>query len=393
MKSLLLLSLLYACQKDVALAFLAYPRPLRPTFLPYVEDTSLSAEKAASKERSGRKPSKVEDLDGPTPEMKQSYIEDADPVDVPELAEINKYDDLPTPIPHQPWRKGDTAGCDAPIAAEWRKEAEEIIQKAVSFVGGQVLDVTWYVTALVVTLDEEMMPPRDFLKARGPVIDIIEPSSPSFTDPNDPQPEDIWADEDGVLYQRKTEEEAAEADQRKKNMYANKDKDDPEDEPHISDQMSGDDIPLYVNEETRDDVALHVAEAEQERIEDMEKPMNVDTLMIDTAGLSTIAQAILDALGDREEELQILSRHELILTSPGPPDMLETQRQFDAYRGSGIIVETQDPFESNRTLKGKLVDRNAMDLLLSKKGRIVTVPLNFVKCVRLAHAKKEMVET
>lgn len=56
---------------------------------------------------------------------------------------------------------------------------------------------------------------------------------------------------------------------------------------------------------------------------------------------------------------------------------------FEMLRGSRVIVETRDPFESNRTLKGKLVDRNAMDLMINKKGRMVTVPLNFVKSVRL----------
>lgn len=120
------------------------------------------------------------------------------------------------------------------------------------------------------------------------------------------------------------------------------------------------------------------------------------TLDLDTAGLSTIAEAIISALEIHEEELQILGRHELVLTSPGPHDVLETQRQFDAYRGCDVVVQTQDPFESNRTLKGKLVDRNSMDLLINKKGRLVTIPLNFVACVRLPphelDGNSEMVE-
>jgi ribosome maturation factor RimP len=132
-----------------------------------------------------------------------------------------------------------------------------------------------------------------------------------------------------------------------------------------------------------------ITEEEQERNEELEKPLDLDTMVIDTAALSTVAKAILDALETVEEELQILERHELILTSPGASDVLETQRQFNAYRGFDVIVETVDPFESNRTLKGKLVDRNAMDLVINKKGRMVTVPLNFVKCVRLPAAKRE----
>lgn len=33
---------------------------------------------------------------------------------------------------------------------------------------------------------------------------------------------------------------------------------------------------------------------------------------------------------------------------------------------------------------GKLIDRNSMDLIINKKGHMVTIPLNFVRCVRLA---------
>ena len=110
----------------------------------------------------------------------------------------------------------------------------------------------------------------------------------------------------------------------------------------------------------------------------------VDHMEIDTAVLSSIAHVTMEALEPHEDEWQALSRHELVLASPNPADdVLETQRQFDAHRHHHVCVETQDPWESNRMLKGQLVDRNAMDLLLNIKGRLVTVPLNFVRCVRL----------
>lgn len=332
---------------------------------------------------SNRPPSKVTDPDGPTPIIDNDDVEEVHPDDIPELREIYNQDELPRPIPHQPWRRGEMAGCDAPIAAEWRQEAEEIICKSVELVGGKVLDVTWYLTHVVVTLDEHVMPPQDFVKAHGPVINVKEPSLAVYRDPNDPDPEEIWADRDDILYQRETAGEALDAAQRAKNMYATKDADDPPDEPHNPDKTDQDDIPLFMNEETRDDMAVRIAEQERDRYQASEHPMDIEYTRIDKAGLSTIAGAILDALEAYEEKLNILKRHELILTSPGAPDVIETQRQFEAYRGEHVIVETQDPFESNRTLKGKLVDRNAMDLMINKKGRLVTIPLNFVKCVRL----------
>lgn len=337
----------------------------------------------------GRKPSRVQDPDGPTPDLTTEEVEVIDPEEIPELRDVRNMDELPTPIPHQPWRRGDTAGCDDPIATEWRQDAEGVISKAVSLVGGRVLDVTWYLTQVVVTLDEEMQPIQDYLKSKGPVIRIVDPSEPRYYDPNDPTPDEIWDDEDDVLYQRETEEDTAANANLKNNMYATKDLDDPVDEPHIPDAMETDDIPLYMNEETRDDMALMVTEEEQERNEESEKPIDLDTITIDTAALSTMAKAIMDALEGVEGTLRVLERHELILTSPGPSDVLETQKQFNAYRDHDVIVETEDPFNSNRTLKGRLVDRNSMDVIINKKGRMVTIPLNFVKCVRLPASKRE----
>eukprot|EP00977_Amphora_coffeiformis_P016441 scaffold5096_cov169-Amphora_coffeaeformis.AAC.5 len=388
--------LLLAHCLDYVGAFVSRNPSVLPTASKTTSTSLLAKEKPTAAKKSGsnekRAPSKVVDPEGPTPVMDASDIEEIDPEDVPELRDIENAADLPRPIPHQPWRRGDTAGCDAPIAVEWRQKAEEIVTKSVDLVGGKVLDVTWYLTHMVVTLDDDVMPPKDFGKAGGPVINIVEPRPAVFKDPLDPDPDEIWADEDDTLYQRETEEEAADAAQKEKNMYATKDAEDPVDEPHNPDKTEFDDIPLFLNEETRDDMAVSIAEQERNRYQASEQPMDIGNVNIDTAGLSTIAKAILDALEDYEDELHILKRHELVLTSPGPPDVVETQRQFDAYRGSNVIVETQDPFDSNRILKGKLVDRNAMDVMINKRGRLVTIPLNFVKCVRLPREKAKEVD-
>lgn len=362
-------------------AFVSRNHPfIFPTASKIAATTGLSAKKNVDAQKGGsngkRAPSKVVDPEGPTPSMDESDMEEIDPEDIPELRDIEDAADLPRPIPHQPWRRGDTAGCDAPIAVEWRQKAEEIVTKSVELVGGKVLDVTWYLTHMVVTLDDDVMPPKNFGKSSGPVINIVEPKPAMFKDPLDPDPDEIWADEDDVLFQRETEEEAADAAQKEKNKYATKDAEDPPDEPHNPDKTELDDIPLFLNEETRDDVAVRIAEQERDRFQESEHPMDIGNVHIDTAGLSTIAQAILDSLEDYEDELHILKRHELVLTSPGPPDVIETQRQFDAYRGSNVIVETQDPYDSNRVLKGKLVDRNAMDVMINKRGRLVTIPVS-----------------
>ena len=52
-------------------------------------------------------------------------------------------------------------------------------------------------------------------------------------------------------------------------------------------------------------------------------------------------------------------------------------------RGEIVSVQTQDPFGSNRVLKGRLVDRNALDVVINVKGRMVTIPLNMVAYIAI----------
>mmetsp|Transcript_689 Transcript_689/g.1669 ORF Transcript_689/g.1669 Transcript_689/m.1669 type:complete len:409 (-) Transcript_689:670-1896(-) len=338
--------------------------------------------------RSGRQRSRVSDPDGPTPEMEQDEEEEIDPHSVDGIREIMSQDELPRPIPHQPWRRGNTDGCEAPIDAEWRQSAERIIATAVKLVGGQLLDVTWYLTSIVVTIDEDItIDQRDMFKAEGPIIEVEKPREPIYCDPTDPNPDDISASETGVMYDRQTEEEQEEAKIKDANRWAAKDEDDLPEEPHNPLEASEPKSVLFKNEVTRPDYAMRGLEEEKIRMVETPKRADLSSLhRIDTAALSTIAGVILQALEEVEDDLRVLERHELVLASPGAPDVLETQKQFNAYRGENVIVETQDPWESNRTLKGKLVDRNAMDVLINQKGRLVTIPNCFVKCVRIPAA-------
>ena len=139
---------------------------------------------------------------------------------------------------------------------------------------------------------------------------------------------------------------------------------------------------IRVSQETREDMA-GLSDDEEVEIENEPVPVDGEVLPIDTRAVSTIARSILESLEESDEELQVLSRHFVVLSSPGAPDVLDTQRQFDARRGQDVIVETIDPWQSNRVLRGKLLERNSMDVIINKKGRMVTIPLNFVKVVRL----------
>ena len=285
------------------------------------------------------------------------------------------------------------SSCEDPITAEWRLKAEQVIDQAVTLVGGKVLDVTWFLTSVLVTLDDDLSGAIDPLKTSGPTVQVKRPADPLWIDPNYPTPEEIFTDRPkaDILYERESEQEIAARNERKRNMYVKPDEEDPVDEPHIPEgDDENDAVPLYMNEETRDEVAYTEAMEARDRYDDL--PKNPTRSDVNTAALSTIAGAILDALTDVEPELQILSRHELVLSSPGPPHVLDTQKQFDAHRGQSVIVETQDPWQSNRVLKGKLLDRNSMDVLINKEGRMVTIPNVFVKCVRVRPSLAELAQ-
>jgi hypothetical protein len=97
--------------------------------------------------------------------MEEPNIPEVNPDTVDGIREITRAEDLHVAVPGQPWRRGDTAGCDAPIhGTAWRTNAEQAIYYAVASVGGKALDVTWFLTVCLVTLDDRYMPPLDLFK-------------------------------------------------------------------------------------------------------------------------------------------------------------------------------------------------------------------------------------
>jgi ribosome maturation factor RimP len=249
---------------------------------------------------------------------------------IEELEAESKYDADKHPLPDQPWRRGRTNGAEDPIAAPWRREAEDIIALAAERVGGVVEGITWYNGKCVITIHRDCL--DGVIPAlTGPTVNVV-----SDMEAREARSDFEWQDK--PMYERQLEEEG----------IAN--------------------LPVMRKKiVTKDD-----------------QPLNTDAI-------SSIAQSVLEALNDPDvdERLDISSRHEIIITTPGISNVLETQKEFDAFVGFDVSVKTIDPFKSNRILKGKLVERNALDLKINVKGRIVTIPLNFVDQVVLPPAKKE----
>jgi len=285
-----------------------------------------------------RQPSKV--TDEGLPRSAEEFLDDHD-IDVDENADLptmtaeeleleTKYDPNNHPIPDQPWRRGVTNGSEDPIAASWRVEAEDIITLAAERVGGVVEGITWFNTKCVITISRDCM--DNVIPAlTGPTVQVV-----SDIEARESRTDFEW--QDGPLYERQLREEGV------------------------------DNIPVM----------------RKRFVTKGEKPVNVDAI-------SSIANSVLEALNEPsvDQRLDITSRHEMIITTPGISNVLETQKEFDAFVGFDVIVKTIDPFKSNRILNGKLVERNALDLKINVKGRIVTIPLNFVDQVVLPPAKKE----
>eukprot|EP00984_Skeletonema_dohrnii_P004955 scaffold1751_cov96-Skeletonema_dohrnii-CCMP3373.AAC.1 len=323
-------------------------------------------------------PSVVVDPDGPTP------IIEPDPfptVEVDELPEA-QYDPDNHPIPHQPWRRGDTDGCHDPLTASWRLEAESIISDAVTVVGAKVEDVTWYMAKCVISINEQSL--SDVVSyTEGPEVRVVYPETEdiaghTFDDPDVGTDNELFTEEDEILdfeqYDEETEYEILKA-----NM------------PEEIDEATGEPLPPR-EPRSREERVIEMEEEWTNRWLDEpreEKPADgMFSHPVDTKALSVVSQAIITALEDEqvEEKLQILSRHDVILTSPlDNPCILDSQKEFDVARDLDVYVETRDPWGSNRVLGGKLVDRNAMDVIINQdnSGRMVTIPNSMIHQVLL----------
>jgi ribosome maturation factor RimP len=321
------------------------------------------------------------DPHGPTPHLEPDPFPEVDLDSLPE----NHYDESNHPVPHQPWRRGDTDGCHDPLTAPWRLEAEAIISDAVNLVGGRVVDVTWYMAKCVISLDEKSL--RNVVGyVDGPEVRIVYPDDTDVTghiwDPSatngDDDMEEMYTEEDEILDYEQYDEDI-EHEILKANM------------PVEYDEATGKELPPR-EPRSREERAQEMRDEWDTRFLDeprMERPDDgMFSHPVDTKALSVVSQAITTALAveDVEERLQILSRHDVILTSPlDNPCILDSQREYDDALGLDVYVETRDPWGSNRVLFGKLVDRNALDVVINQDntGRMVTIPHSMIHQVLL----------
>lgn len=102
-----------------------------------------------------------------------------------------------------------------------------------------------------------------------------------------------------------------------------------------------------------------------------------DTSLNDCEQMSRALEATLDSL-DAIPEAYVLE-----VSSPGTSRTLTTDREFIAFKGFPVRVETDRPFEGRQKWTGQLVGRDETAVRLNRKGRLVAIPREFVAAVQL----------
>jgi len=104
-----------------------------------------------------------------------------------------------------------------------------------------------------------------------------------------------------------------------------------------------------------------------------------------------VNKAVQTALDPFEDELEILARHELVVSSRGAPNVLTCEREFAAFKGYEVelAVLAVDGVEPRSPIFGSLVGRDVHETTVNVKGRMVKVPNYLVASVTLPEAMEE----
>ena len=107
-----------------------------------------------------------------------------------------------------------------------------------------------------------------------------------------------------------------------------------------------------------------------------------DVSLDDCALLNT---PISDAL-DQSKLLQ--NPYILEISSPGLPDLLTTDRDFETFKGFPIEVSFIDDQESEVKKNGLLHEKSKDELQINSKGRVTIIPITSVIKVQLTTSKE-----
>jgi ribosome maturation factor RimP len=111
------------------------------------------------------------------------------------------------------------------------------------------------------------------------------------------------------------------------------------------------------------------------------------------SALSQCHRSMYDEFELREEELAVVTKFEILVASPGIGEVLRSDQDFVSFKGFTVTVSTTEIYRKKTLFEGTLVERNADDVCISLKGRIVKIPRTVVNQVKLPKPKYESTDT
>ncbi|GMI26017.1 hypothetical protein TeGR_g3100, partial [Tetraparma gracilis] len=161
--------------------------------------------------------------------------------------------------------------------------------------------------------------------------------------------------------------------------------------------LDGQDDPVSAQWRAEAEAAL-LAEATRLGCPALGVTWSFNEVLLTVPSAATPAQlAALGALAGLEVGDAVMERHALVVAAPSAPSTLTSQADYDGAVGDPVVVATQDPFKSNRSIRGVLVGRDAMKVVVDVPeseeggGGRVEVPNLMVRKVKIdKEAKKGM---
>jgi ribosome maturation factor RimP len=111
------------------------------------------------------------------------------------------------------------------------------------------------------------------------------------------------------------------------------------------------------------------------------------------SALSQCHRSMYDEFELREEELAVVTKFEILVASPGIGEVLRSDQDFVSFKGFTVTVSTTEIYRKKTLFEGTLVERNADDVCISLKGRILKIPRTLINQVKLPKPKYESTDT
>lgn len=128
---------------------------------------------------------------------------------------------------------------------------------------------------------------------------------------------------------------------------------------------------------------------------DSESDNDDDASKLAANSIGDVSRRLIEVFNDPDVDakLDITNRYEILVSTRGFDGRLVTPKEFTAYKGFDVEVQTDKAYPKNKgkdkVYLGRLVEKTDDAVRLNVKGRISKIPLKFVLGVKLPKAKVE----